>query len=293
MEINNVTRNFHFGSEWIYFKFYMSENISDIFLTEIMSPLIEIFKFNNLIKKWFFIRYLDPDSHIRIRFHLTDVKHISEISVQIHNSLDNYIKNGFVYKIQVDTYKREIERYGIQTIDLCEELFYLNSILNLSIISKYKDSNERFLLGIKFIDEFLNDFGYNFDEKKELIGILKKGFSEEFNANKLINQSLSAKYRNLKNEIKLCLESDQIFFGKIMSQHKNPFQLVLIDLKKISRENYRIVRNDIIDSILHMHCNRLFKTKQRVHEWIVYDFLFRYYEGKLGRLKYTKNIGVS
>ena len=78
-----------------------------------------------------------------------------------------------------------------------------------------------------------------------------------------------------------------------MSQHKNPFQLVLIDLKKISRDNYRIVRNDIIDSILHMHCNRLFKTKQRVHEWIVYDFLFRYYEGKLGRLKYTKNIGVS
>ena len=288
MQNINVTRNYHYGSEWIYFKFYMSENIADKFLVEIMSPLIESFITKKLILKWFYIRYSDPDSHLRIRFHLTNVKHISKISVLIHNNLTSYIKTGFLYKIQIDTYKRELERYGFQTIQLCEELFYLNSNLNLSLIAKYNDSDERFLLGIKFIDEFLNDFGYNLHDKKELIGILKKGFSEEFNANKLINQSLSAKYRNLKTEIKLCLESDEISFGEIISQHRNPFQLVLINLKKISRENYRVVRNDIIDSLLHMHCNRLFKTKQRVHEWIVYDFLFRYYEGKQGRLKYTK-----
>ena len=57
----------------------------------------------------FFIRYLDPDSHIRIRFHLTDVKHISEISVQIHNSLDNYIKNGFVYKSRLTPIKERLK----------------------------------------------------------------------------------------------------------------------------------------------------------------------------------------
>ncbi|MEM1122915.1 MAG: lantibiotic dehydratase C-terminal domain-containing protein, partial [Bacteroidota bacterium] len=37
----------------------------------------------------------------------------------------------------------------------------------------------------------------------------------------------------------------------------------------------------IIPSYLHMVCNRIFLSKQRVHEMVVYDFLFKYYSKML------------
>jgi lantibiotic biosynthesis protein len=35
--------------------------------------------------------------------------------------------------------------------------------------------------------------------------------------------------------------------------------------------------NDIAISYMHMVCNRLFLSKHRMHEMVVYDFLFKYY----------------
>lgn len=292
----NITKNYFFGSKWMYYKFYIGESTSDKFLLEIIKPLVDTLLENKIIDKWFFIRYADPDTHIRVRFHLTDVKFISDIAILIHDSTKYYTDNGFIYKIQVDTYKREIERYENHNITECEDIFFLNSKFNLSIINEYGDSEERWLYGMKFIDEFLSDFGYKLEEKRDLIRILKTGFAEEFKADKAINQNLSNKYRTEKEKIIQCIETESTFFDKTIKTHKKDFKLILNKIKINNPDGeYIKVINNIVDSLIHMHCNRLFKTKQRAHEWVIYDLLFRYYDGKLARIKYSidKEIGVS
>ncbi len=57
-------RSFIPGSEWIYYKIYCGVKTADKILTETIKPLVEQLKMLNLIEKWFFIRYSDPDTHI-------------------------------------------------------------------------------------------------------------------------------------------------------------------------------------------------------------------------------------
>jgi len=68
-----MVRKFIPGTEWLYLKIYTGVKTSDVLLEEAILPLVTCFLNNNLINKWFFIRYNDPKPHLRIRFELSDV----------------------------------------------------------------------------------------------------------------------------------------------------------------------------------------------------------------------------
>lgn len=82
-------RNFNIGSEWLYYKFYCGVKTADKLLTEVIKPLTEELQTKQLIDKFFFIRYTDPDLHIRLRFHLID---IGNYKLQNLNKLEVLLK---------------------------------------------------------------------------------------------------------------------------------------------------------------------------------------------------------
>jgi thiopeptide-type bacteriocin biosynthesis protein len=271
----------------MYYKFYLGDKTSDKFLTDNLKPIIDVFFERNYIEKWFYIRYADPEPHLRVRFHLKKTKYISEISEIIYNELKFYIDNKVIHKIQIDTYKRELERYGINTIKESEHLFHLNSDFNINLIKYALDTEERWLLGMKYIDVFLDDCGFNLSQKRDLFQSLKTSFSLEFGSNKYTNKQISEKFRGYRSLIIKTFENSNDYFNKIMSQHTKLSQVYIKGiLNKENSVDSLFSLNNLIDSFIHMHCNRLFQTKQRTHEWIVYDFLFRYYDGKSARIKF-------
>ncbi|KIA95639.1 MULTISPECIES: thiopeptide-type bacteriocin biosynthesis protein [unclassified Flavobacterium] len=287
---NNITRNFILGSEWMYYKFYLGDKTSDTFLINILKPLIEIFIDRNYIDKWFFIRYADPEPHLRVRFHIKNTRYITEINELLYHELKFHMDTKAIHKVQIDTYKRELERYGTYTIEESESLFYLNSDFSLKLIEYTEDTKEKWLLGMKYIDVFLNDCGFNLSEKRRLFESLKNGFSLEFGANKYTNKQLNEKYRESRALIISTLENSDDYFDIIMAQHtelSRDFIKSIVDKGNSVDSSFSF--NNTIDSFIHMHCNRLFQTKQRIHEWILYDFLFRYYDGKLARNKFDIN----
>ena len=44
----------------------------------------------------------------------------------------------------------------------------------------------------------------------------------------------------------------------------------------------------LISSIIHMSMNRIFMSRQRMHEMVIYDFLFRHYKSAIARDRYKK-----
>lgn len=66
-----MQREFNIGSEWLYYKIYCGVKTSDMILLEHLKEKISDLKINDFIEKWFFIRYNDPEPHIRLRFLLT------------------------------------------------------------------------------------------------------------------------------------------------------------------------------------------------------------------------------
>ncbi|MDR0295220.1 MAG: hypothetical protein LBH91_03380 [Prevotellaceae bacterium] len=45
----------------------------------------------------------------------------------------------------------------------------------------------------------------------------------------------------------------------------------------------------MLSSYIHMTLNRLFRTQQRMHELVMYDYLFRYYTSMQARQKTMNN----
>ena len=82
-------RNFILGSNWLYFKIYTGYKTADFLLTDIIHPIVQNLQRQNLISHWFFIRYNDPDFHIRIRFYISDTQQINKILAILEKSLRN------------------------------------------------------------------------------------------------------------------------------------------------------------------------------------------------------------
>ena len=124
---NTIARTFVPGSEWVYFKIYCGSGASDKILLNVVKPAIDSLLEKHLIRKAFFIRFTDPHYHIRFRLHVkdkTDVHPFAEVLKTVYDLLNPFCENGFVWKVQLDTYEREIERYGEDAILTTESVFF-------------------------------------------------------------------------------------------------------------------------------------------------------------------------
>ena len=289
-KINHIElpkRIYTVGSEWLYYKIYVGPQTSDYLLISILNPVTNDLLEKKIIDKWFFIRYADPENHIRVRFHLKKIEYISYIIRELYEKLEYYVKSKIIFDIQIGTYKRELERYGLYIMEEVESLFHFNSNLIIKIIEiTFENSKNRWLLGMKAIDSLLNQWGYDLLSKKIFLEKLKNDFGEEFGVNKNIRKQLSLKFRNNKTAIESILKNSHN-----INEAKEPFDKFIksnsIIIKKIIQKNEAlnamIDYDNLLKSLIHMHCNRLFKSNQRLNEWVVYDLLFRYYHSSFAR----------
>ena len=293
-EIKNkeVQRNFILGDSWIYYKVYTGYKTSDKVLINIIRPIANKLIEKQIIDKWFFIRYADPKSHIRIRFHFTKKENIFLIINSFHPYFKDFIEKKLIWKIQTDTYKREIERYGIKSISLSEDLFYYESKMVvdfLNVISGKENENIRWLFSLKSIDSLLNSLKYSDNAKSELLFVLSSSFKKEFNSSKHLIKQLSSKYREHQKKIEEFMmksENNHDFSNifLLLKEKEENIEKTVDQLFEISSDiELEMGFNNLISSHIHMLMNRLFKSRNRLHEMVCYDFLFRYYKSKVAR----------
>ncbi len=285
-----MKRTFILGDEWLYYKLYCGARMSDIILTETIKPLTEELIESKLIDQWFFIRYNDPENHVRFRLHLKDVKKINEIIFLMNKAIRPYVEEDIIYKIQVDTYQREIERYGANTIEQSERLFYYESLMLLEAMSVIEDEKLYFLFILKAVDQLLGSFGYKNKEKAMLASINKDNYKTEFNADKKLNKQLNKKYATIKREISDFLNTSYSnatypLLDQILLNKKNRTMLIIEDILNHEKDSSLQVQLDnLIGSYVHMMANRAFRSKQRFYELIIYDFLDKKYKSDIMKI---------
>ncbi|MFA8433386.1 MAG: thiopeptide-type bacteriocin biosynthesis protein [Marinifilaceae bacterium] len=293
-------RTFVIGDEWLYYKLYCGPKTSDEVLTNAIKPLVDELIENNVIDKWFFIRYADPKKHLRIRFHCCNQKSISTIINSVNTALKTYIDNDLIWKIQVDTYQREIERYGENTIELSEELFFYDSKLIVDMIDLIEgDEGEtiRWLFALRAIDSLLDNFMFDEQQKLILLENLKDGFGREYGMNRALKSQLDKKFRTERQSINDVMNKELDSQSKIkplfelLKQKSSRIRYICIKILNIEKRNmlFRPL-NDLMGSYIHMLMNRLFKSKQRLHEMVIYDFLYRYYKSEIAKNIYKPKL---
>ncbi|MDD4372537.1 MAG: thiopeptide-type bacteriocin biosynthesis protein [Bacteroidales bacterium] len=292
-----MQRTFIIGDKWLYLKLYTGLKTADTLITALIGSLSSSFIDDNLAEKWFFLRYNDPQFHLRWRISITDPEKIGTIITRVNKAIVPYLDNDMIYKVQVDTYKREIERYGSNSIGILEQLFWHNSMLvcnYLSQIQEGEDEKNRWLFSMRTIDSFLNLFNYELDEKLRLLTIMANSYGKEFNIDSALISQLSDRYRANKKDIfnfmSLNFNDANAYEALLKVQHQFNIRSTkgVNEILKLEIDKQLAVSIDnLLISYIHMFMNRLFRSKQRLHEMVIYGFLFRYYRSQLAQSKHS------
>ncbi len=289
-------RRFPPGSEWLYAKLYAGPATSDIVLREMVRPLVRAASRRGLADGWFFVRYADPPSHLRLRFHGTRARLNAELFPLLQTSAARMVRSGHVWRFQLDTYEREVERYGgAGGITLAEKLFHADSEAALAVIeilsrAQREDPSERRRLAVLGVDLLLNDLGFDLSAKSSFVKRARDAYAEEQGAGKKLKERLSEQYRRERQNLdrlfapappddktlKVCL--------KAFARRSQALAGVAQRLKqRAATGRLSLPLQDLALSYAHMHVNRLLPSSQREHELFVYDFLARLYDARAAR----------
>ncbi len=286
-----VPRRFGAGSEWLYFKLYTGVKTADQVLTEVLNPLTENLLADGVIDKWFFIRYADPEPHLRVRFHGAGTFY-AEVIRRLHQRLEPLMAATLVTRLQTDTYQRELERYGAESIEATETLFFHDSAATVDVLSLLGgDAGEalRWPLALRGVDQLLADFGLDLTARKALLDPLHDRFKREFNANTPEGKkALGDKFRRERKVIEQVLapgyEPGELLapaFARFGTRSRQWADVVA----HLRGETTGVPLNERLASYVHMFLNRFFRSRQRMHELVIYDMLHQYYASQLARQK--------
>jgi thiopeptide-type bacteriocin biosynthesis protein len=289
-------RSFPPGSEWLYAKLYAGAATVDQILLQVVRPLTKLIMQTGAADRWFFIRYGDPDWHLRLRFHGEPGRLQTQVWPAFQSAVAPLLEDGRVWRVQLDTYEREVERYGgPEGVVLAERLFQADSEAVLALLATLPEdarSDTRWRLALGGVDLLLCDLGFDFAAKSAVMKRLRDAFAREFRVDANLKHQLGEKYRKERQRLEALLDSysDAAHAApsacSAFGQRSERLAPVIDELKALEMAGCLsgpLTR--LAPSYIHMHINRLLRSAQRCHEVVLYDFLDRLYESRLARLR--------
>ncbi|MBZ5523800.1 MAG: lantibiotic dehydratase [Acidobacteriia bacterium] len=287
-------RSFFPGSEWLFAKIYASPANLDHLLLESVKPLVEKVLAAGEADGWFFIRYGDPQWHLRLRFHGDPQKLSARVLPQLRQSLSEQAGKGNIWRVQLDTYEREIERYGGHGgIVVAERLFQIDSELALALLGSIPDlgSKMRWQIAFTSANQLLAGLGFDIATRRLIVNNMGKSQEKNFSVTQNYRKQISDRFRGERAVLEKLLDDPSA--GELPEAAWAALQSYAARLAGIREELERRQQSgaltasvqDLAGSFIHMHLNRLFRSAPNAQEMVIYDFLARSYDSRLAREK--------
>ncbi|HMV82900.1 MAG TPA: lantibiotic dehydratase, partial [Blastocatellia bacterium] len=296
-------RSFPPGSEWLYAKIYCGSVTADQVIREVLVPVAEEVLAEGAADQWFFLRYNDSGNHVRVRFHGLPERLCEEVWPCLQAALAPMLEDRRAWRVQLDTYEREVERYGgAAGIELFEQASFADSAAAVEILDLLDQGNadaaDRWRLTLVGMDRMLNDFGFDLAEKADILKTSRAAFLAEFKADDALIDQLGERYRQERKTLEALLESSKDAESPLAAGLEI-FARRSIRLREIA-ERLRAAEGrltntlpDIAAGLLHMHANRMLRSAHRAQEMVIYDLLTRLYSSRLARQRSSKPDGAA
>lgn len=242
------------GSEWLYMELYMSQAVMDGFLDKEVRELLRSQR--SVIREWFFIRYNHPEHHIRLRLKLTSPEHLPAVLKRVQLLMNISNEYGQLRRLEIKGYEREISRYGLRQMDMVEHFFHLDSVwsmkqLKLPVEQRYREIFE--FAGL-LCREVYPERDQQLMFYKEMAGSYAAEMSFSHADYKRINSS---------------------FHHFAEMEHQSSNARLLRCFKDLVQRYAPNRQRELLADLIHLHINRRFCGAQRLHEAIIYQYLFR------------------
>lgn len=276
-------RTFPPGSEWLYLKFFCGSHTADKLLSGLIQPLVRSAIKTGEVASWFFVRYDHPEFHIRLRLFGEPTSLLGGTLVRLRELAAPYLESGFLHKLELGTYEREVERYGGTVgCEVAERLFEFDSEAALELLVFVDSSTTRLHLCAASIDRFLAD-SLTKEEKLRVLAMLRKSFETEFGIQGEPRRALARSYRLERAGLLDCLvavhqgaQGEAARIKKVLDRRAEKATPVLARIRELAQ------RGELTESLetlflsyTHMLANRLIPSHTRQMELVLYNFLHR------------------
>ncbi|YCI27392.1 lantibiotic dehydratase [Paenibacillus sp. Z6-24] len=255
--------------DWLYIKLYgkqsREEELIALEFPDFCSQMAEKFQLSH-----FYMRYMDPKPHIRLRFH-ADSSALLIAMPHILYWLKGLRKQGLISEYIIASYDREVERYGgIAPMEAAERLFGADSAAVEAILRGKRMKQielDMELIAMISVIRLLQQLGLNTEQQLKLMeyqNISNNEYRQEF-------KQQSEQY------IRLCDCTDH--WAGLREQPEGELLLQQLELRsKAAAEYMQTLKqqpqltaepDEIIGSVVHLHCNRLLGTNRELEHRIM------------------------
>lgn len=225
------------SSDWVYYRC----ECDPVLIDEIVGKTFEFvdsLRRERVLDKWFFVRYSDPTPHVRLRYKATE-GHEAILRERTLAHIDSLQEQGFCDEYSIETYSREVERYGgAEGIILAEDAFAIDTGMVFSGLAGLQDGKAN--RGERAVLDALPLLGAFFRNQMD----------EWLNCRHVVRAKLSKGERAMVKRLTASSESTRLWgdtrFDECASEYRR--------LEKEGKLARPIV--DIASALLHMHFNR-------------------------------------
>ena len=239
------------GSDWLFVRLYYPPAGQDEFLVGPMTAFCEGMRSSGLAQTWFFIRYKDPECHIRLRFRGEPDTLTTSVLPQLCSWSRRLVDDGALSRMCVDTYEREVTRYGGPgAIEAAEDLFAADSRAAIDLLDwcrRADNAVDRTVLSMLNIDWLLAAFGL--DERRRIAWYKEHVTSKSESGDN---------YRERKRELCNHLGDPPDTLVGVFSTRTAALEPVLGRLDALTATgDLEQPLDRLLSSFVHMSCNRL------------------------------------
>jgi thiopeptide-type bacteriocin biosynthesis protein len=246
---------------------------------------------SGIADSWFFIRYADPQPHLRIRWHGEPEILLRHLLPQVTELTAELADEGTIGHLSVDTYEREIERYGgVDAMMESELIFSADSEAVVGLLDAFAGSGspDPLELAVLSIDTLLGDLGLNSEERL-------RWFDQQIRTADVATQKAAgAEYRNHASRLRSVLNEGITAFGPdiaaVLGERSRRVRPVAETVHSmIAHGRLSVAETSWLASHVHMHCNRLLTPPMATREGEILHVLRRVRHGLTQQLRESTN----
>jgi thiopeptide-type bacteriocin biosynthesis protein len=276
--VASILRNKFPGDEWVYLKLYCDINAQNNLIARHFSTLLHECRAKNLIDQWFFIRFLDSEAHLRLRLHASSLEVAQPLLLQSLTWAQQLAHDGIIQKYVVDTYEREVERYGgVDNIATLERFFAIDSELTQLLIKELCIPQAKYdvaEIAIQSLDFLFSCWGFDSEYKRKCIVNQTELalYKEEFHSKRRRLCELLIPWEHTHD---LIVSQQREHLLSLLTPYQAAIQPIASSIRA-QEEAGQLWGNvpDLLASLAHMHVNRLIginrQTERRIYSlWLL------------------------
>lgn len=300
-----VQRTFPPGSQWLYVKAYTGTASADRVLTGTVGPVLGQLRDTGVIEDWFFLRYADPEHHLRLRLNGDPDALRRHALPALTDALADCLDAGTVWKVTLDTYHREIERYGgDHGIELAERIHAADSDAVLRVLSLLENvagediSNISWKLCLYATDRLLADAGFDLQARRDWARQGVAGYRPEYPNAPELDPAIGVRWRAERADLTRLLDdaTDHPYEAarEVFRQRSTRLVPLLAELRERAEAGALTTSfSGIVHSVSHLNAVRLLRSAARTHELVLLSFLDRHYASRIAMQRNGKSVSIA